>query len=118
MQSATMAKDNKVLRVFRLLNEEFDVIVGKSADHKKGESPLIVNMTVHGVRYAFNSNNDDFQKFISFLAKEELGETLSPSNLRDLKLKLETIASVYQAVDCKGKGCGCGSAEAETIDEE
>lgn len=113
-----MPKESKVLKMFRLLNEEYEVKVGMSNAQDKGERPLRVTLTVRGVRYVFNSMDDDFRRFIVYMAREELGEAFSSSNLRDLNLQLETIATVIEPVKKNEQSCGCGCLVDESLDDE
>jgi hypothetical protein len=113
-----MPKENKILRMFRLLNDEYEVKVGKSSVPEKGERTLTVTLTVHGSRYMFNSKDDDFRMFIVRMAREDLGEAFSSSNLRDLNLQLETIATLIETVKKNEQSCGCGCPVDEPVDDE
>ncbi len=104
--------------MFRLLNEEYEVKVGRSNVHDKGEHPLRVILTVRGVRYVFKSTDDDFRRFIVRTAREELEEAFSSSNLRDLNLQLETIATVIEPVKKIEQSRSCGCMSAESFDDE
>jgi hypothetical protein len=113
-----MPRENKILRMFRLLTEDYEVKVVKTGILKKEARILKVTLTVHGVRYMFHSEDDDFRMFIVTLAREEMGEAFSSSNIRDLNLQLESIASAMETVSSREKGCGCGCVVAESVDDE
>ncbi len=104
--------------MFRLLNDDYEVKVGRSIGQEKGEQPLRVTLNVRGVRYYYNSMDDDFRRFIVRLAREEMGEAFSISNLKDLNLQLETIATVIEAVKKGEQSGGCGCMVGESLDDE
>jgi hypothetical protein len=113
-----MPKENKVLRMFSLLEDRFEVKVGSSGHPEQGERTLRITLTDHGMRFSFDSNNDDYRAFIVNTAKEELGVAFSSANIRDLNLQLETIARVIEEPPKPGKGCGCGCPVDDHIDDE
>jgi hypothetical protein len=113
-----MARENKILRMFRFLTEKYDAQVGKNRGQEIGEPPLMVVLTVYGQRLIFNSKSDDYRIFIVRTAREELGEAFSLANIKDLNLQLETIASLIEAPESKEEVRGCGCAVDDPVDDE
>lgn len=113
-----MAKENKILRMFRLLTEKYNAQVGKARNKGSVEPPLTVALTVYGQRFVFSTESDDFRIFMVRTAREELGEAFSSANLKDLRLQLETIASPMETPERDKKiGC-CGCPVDEPVDDE
>ena len=102
--------------MFRLLTDKYDVKVGKYRVHEGAARSLILNVTDHGIKFAFNSENDNYREFLISIAKEELGETLSSTNIQALNLQLESIEQDIQKSEYREKGCGCKVDE--VFDEE
>jgi hypothetical protein len=114
----SMARENKILRMFRFLTDKYDAKAGRNVGSRDGERPLTVVLTVYGQRMIFNSTDDDFRIFIVQTAREELGEAFSLANIKDLNLQLETIAIEVQEPEHDRKDCACGCPVDEPIDDE
>jgi len=113
-----MPKESKVLRMFELLTDKYEVKVGKNQVQDKDEQSLVLNVTELGMRFSFNSKNDNYRKFLMSIATKELGETLSSMDIRELNHQLESIAHIIQTSDVCEKGRGCGCKVDEPLDEE
>ena len=113
-----MPKGSKIRRMFELLTDKYEVKVGKYRVQEKDESSLVLNITELGMRFAFNSENENYRDFLISIAKDELGETLSPAEIRELNQQLESIARIIQTSEISERECGCGCKVDETLDEE
>ena len=113
-----MPKENKVLRMFELLTDKYEVKVGKNQDQEKDEQSLVLNITELGMRFSFDSKNDNYREFLMSVATKELGETLSPIDIRELNQQLESIAHIIQTSQVCEKGRGCCCKVDEPLDEE
>lgn len=113
-----MPKENKVLRMFTLLTDKYEVKVGKYPFQKKGDGNIVINVVDHGMRFAFDSKNYDYQTFLESIAKADLKMTLNTTDLRNLNLELETIAQIIQTNESCKNGSSCGCQLVDHVDDE
>jgi hypothetical protein len=113
-----MARENKVIRLFRLLVDQCDAKVQYDIKGSTDIVPdLVVTLTVYGQRLTFNSTSNQFKIFCVGLAREELGEAFTQANMKALNLQLETIATRNQTVMKTPQTCGCADSANEIDDE-
>ena len=113
-----MPKESTALRVFRLLTDKYDVVVGVYGDREGGEPSFVINVTEYGMKFSFDSNNEKYGNFLISIAKDELGEDMSNKDIRDLNKQLQSIAQVIQGSEiCENGSCCCCQVD-EKLDDE
>ena len=113
-----MPKESTALRVFRLLTDKYDAAVGVYGDLEQGERSFVINVTEHGMKFSFDSNDQRYQNFLISIAKDELGEAMSSKDIKDLNGQLRSIAYVIQGSEVCGKRSCCSCGIDEKLDDE
>ncbi len=112
-----MAKVSRVLRVFRLLVDNYDAQVhyGPGETGEKTTN-LIITLTAYGQTMSFNRGKE-FQLFCVGRTREEFGEVLTPANMNMLYQQLEGIAKEHRPYRPHQSCCGCDDGSLEMEDE-
>jgi hypothetical protein len=113
-----MARENKVIKVFRFLVDGYGAGVQYDPDLPRDEVPdLIVTLKVDDEEMRLSSKGPQFKLFCVELAREELGEAFTLADMNALNLQLETVISRNEAVRKSGSCCACAEDTFEMDDE-
>ncbi len=113
-----MARENKVIRVFRFLVDGYGAEVQYDPDRPRDDVPdLIVTLRVDEQEMRLSSKGPQFKLFCVELAREELGEAFTLADMKALNLQLETVIPRNEAVRKSGSCCACAEDTFEMDDE-